>query len=57
MSGLKPTSNLPSSVTAIPLPGNPRLDNFLPALLREGLYHADGQQLDEVYVDGSFRQR
>ncbi len=40
----------------MPLPGAPRLDNYLPALLRAGLYHADGQQLDEVYVDGSFRQ-
>ena len=24
--------------------------------MHEGLYHADGQQLDEVFVDGSFRQ-
>ncbi len=32
------------------------LDNVLPALLREGLYHADGQILDEVYVYGSFVQ-
>ncbi len=32
------------------------LDTFLPALLREGLYHADGQILDEVYVYGSFLQ-
>jgi tetratricopeptide (TPR) repeat protein len=34
----------------------PLLDNHLPALLREGLYHADGQILDEVYVWGSFVQ-
>ena len=33
-----------------------RLDQQLPALLTPGLYHADGQQLDEVFVDGSFRQ-
>ena len=45
-----------SNLEALPLPGAPRLDNYLPALLRAGLYHADGQQLDEVYVDGSFRQ-
>ena len=32
------------------------LDDFMPATLREGLYHADGQILDEVYVYGSFLQ-
>lgn len=32
------------------------LDNFLPSLLNEGLYFADGQILDEVYVYGSFTQ-
>jgi len=32
------------------------LDNFLPSLLTEGLYFADGQILDEVYVYGSFTQ-
>ena len=32
------------------------LENLRPALLREGLYHADGQILDEVYVYGSFVQ-
>jgi tetratricopeptide (TPR) repeat protein len=32
------------------------LENLRPALLREGLYHADGQILDEVYVYGSFIQ-
>ena len=36
--------------------GNKFLDHFDPALLREGLYHADGQILDEVYVYGSFLQ-
>ncbi|HEY6355687.1 MAG TPA: cytochrome c3 family protein, partial [Burkholderiaceae bacterium] len=45
-----------SDLDALPLPGASRLDNYLPALLNAGLYHADGQQLDEVYVDGSFRQ-
>jgi len=45
-----------SELTALPVPGQPRLDNYLPSLLSEGRYHADGQQLDEVYVDGSFRQ-
>ncbi len=32
------------------------LDIQLPAVLREGLYHADGQILEEVYVYGSFVQ-
>jgi tetratricopeptide (TPR) repeat protein len=32
------------------------LDNYLPSLLNEGLYFADGQILDEVYVYGSFLQ-
>jgi len=36
--------------------GHPFFDDFMPELLREGLYHADGQILDEVYVYGSFTQ-
>ncbi len=32
------------------------LDRQVPTLLREGLYHPDGQILDEVYVYGSFVQ-
>ena len=32
------------------------LDSQLPAVLREGLYHPDGQILEEVYVYGSFVQ-
>jgi pentatricopeptide repeat protein len=32
------------------------LQHFVPALLDEGLYHADGQILDEVFVWGSFVQ-
>ncbi|MCV2359324.1 tetratricopeptide repeat protein [Paucibacter sp. TC2R-5] len=39
-----------------PFAGQPLLDNVLPTLLTSGLYHADGQQQDEVFVDGSFRQ-
>ncbi|HMO48223.1 MAG TPA: tetratricopeptide repeat protein [Rubrivivax sp.] len=45
-----------SEFSAKPVPGQPHLDHYLPALLREGLYHADGQQLDEVFVVGSYRQ-
>ncbi len=36
--------------------GKPLLDHFVPALLRQGLYHPDGQILDEVYVYGSYVQ-
>lgn len=32
------------------------LDYYRPALLTRGLYHADGQQRDEVYTWGSFSQ-
>ncbi len=45
-----------SELTPRPAPGQPVLDNYLPSLLIPGLYFADGQQLEEVYVDGSFRQ-
>ena len=37
-------------------PGQPLLDTYRPALLEDGLYHADGQILEEVYVYGSFIQ-
>ena len=36
--------------------GHPFLDTHMPALLDAGLYHADGQILDEVYEYGSFLQ-
>jgi tetratricopeptide (TPR) repeat protein len=38
------------------VPGRPLADTHRLALLQEGLYHADGQILDEVYVYGSFLQ-
>ena len=41
---------------ASPLPGTPYHDTYGLALLQPGLYHADGQILDEVYVYGSFLQ-
>jgi predicted CXXCH cytochrome family protein len=37
-------------------PGRPLYDTLRPETLRPGLYHADGQQQDEVYEYGSFRQ-
>ncbi len=39
-----------------PPPGAKFSDHYKLALLREGLYHADGQINDEVYVYGSFLQ-
>lgn len=36
--------------------GEPLLDHYLPRLLDEGMYFADGQINDEVYVYGSFIQ-
>ena len=41
---------------ASPLPGTPYHDAYSVALLRPGLYEADGQIRDEVYVYGSFLQ-
>ncbi len=41
---------------ASPLPGTPYHDAYGLSLLRPGLYQADGQILDEVYVYGSFLQ-
>jgi Tfp pilus assembly protein PilF len=38
------------------MPGKPLLDFYRPALLTSPLYHADGQQRDEVYIWGSFLQ-
>ncbi|MFK8020162.1 MAG: tetratricopeptide repeat protein [Pseudomonadales bacterium] len=37
-------------------PGKSLYDHYVPALLDQGLYHADGQILEEVYVYGSFLQ-
>ena len=37
-------------------PGQPLLDAMRPAVLSAGLYHADGQILDEVFEYGSFTQ-
>jgi tetratricopeptide (TPR) repeat protein len=45
-----------AELTATPVPGEPLLDHYLPSLLTAGLYHADGQQDDEVFVYGSYRQ-
>jgi len=45
-----------SELTAAPGPGEPLLDHYLPSRLEAGLYHPDGQQLDEVFVYGSYRQ-
>ena len=42
--------------SASPLPGTPFHDAYRLALLRDGLYHPDGQIRGEVYVHGSFLQ-
>jgi predicted CXXCH cytochrome family protein len=39
-----------------PVPGTDYADAYNLSLLQPGLYHADGQILDEVYVYGSFLQ-
>ncbi len=36
--------------------GHAFMDHYLPSILEEGLYHADGQQRDEVFTWGSFLQ-
>ncbi len=36
--------------------GKPFLDHYLPALLTPDLYHADGQQREEVFIWGSWLQ-
>jgi predicted CXXCH cytochrome family protein len=38
------------------IPGRPLSDTHLVSTLARGLYHADGQMLDEVYNYGSFKQ-
>jgi tetratricopeptide (TPR) repeat protein len=43
-------------ITSHQEPGSALLDTQVPALLDVGLYHADGQVLDEVFEYGSFTQ-
>jgi predicted CXXCH cytochrome family protein len=38
------------------IPGQPLSDTHMVSTLARGLYHADGQMLDEVYNYGSFKQ-
>ncbi len=45
-----------SQLTDDTVPGEDLLDAYRPALLEAGLYYADGQIEDEVYVYGSFVQ-
>jgi tetratricopeptide (TPR) repeat protein len=45
-----------SEIAGREVPGTAFLDRYRPALLTAGLYHADGQIDDEVYVYGSFLQ-
>lgn len=45
-----------SRIVATPAPGASFLDGYLPSLLEDGLYFADGQIRDEVFEWGSFVQ-
>jgi predicted CXXCH cytochrome family protein len=45
-----------SPLDVVPRPDRAFLDEYAPQTLTAGLYHADGQQLGEVYEWGSFRQ-
>ena len=45
-----------SSISQDYVPGNSFMDHYVPSLLVDSLYHADGQIDDEVYVYGSFLQ-
>jgi len=45
-----------SQISSDYAPGRPFLDHYLPALLTSPLYWPDGQQRDEVYNYGSFKQ-
>jgi hypothetical protein len=45
-----------SAIDGNPLPGTPYHDSFTLSLLRDGVYHADGQILAEDYEYGSFLQ-
>jgi len=65
---LKSVSNVPQIESCAPChsrrttvhpdfrPGKSLHDFYVPAMLDQGLYHADGQIQDEVYVYGSFLQ-
>ncbi len=44
------------SITNDYQPGQPYLDAYIPSLLEEGVYYADGQILEEDYEWGSFLQ-
>ncbi len=44
------------SITTDYQPGQPYLDAYVPSLLEEGVYYADGQILEEDYEWGSFLQ-
>lgn len=45
-----------SQLTDKHIAGQPFMDGYRPSLLLQGLYHANGQMQDEVYVYGSFLQ-
>lgn len=56
MDACAPCHSRRTPLVETPAPGAPFLDGYLPELLLEGSYHADGQIQDEVYVWGSYVQ-
>ena len=44
------------AIVSDPQPGQPFLDAYVPSLLEQGVYYADGQVLDDDYQWGSFVQ-
>jgi predicted CXXCH cytochrome family protein len=51
-----PCHAMRTQLVAAPEPGAPLLDQYLPMLLDESRYWADGQQQDEVFIYGSWLQ-
>ncbi|MCX7162252.1 MAG: multiheme c-type cytochrome [Rhodocyclales bacterium] len=51
-----PCHAMRTQLLAAPEPGAPLLDQYLPMLLDEGRYRADGQQQDEVFIYASWLQ-
>lgn len=51
-----PCHAMRTQLLAVPEPGAPLLDQYLPMLLDEGRYWPDGQQQDEVFIYASWLQ-
>ena len=51
-----PCHSRSTPISQQPSAGSTFLDSYMPELIRDGLYHANGQMLDEVFNYGSFLQ-